>query len=352
MDKHRHVEHSGFKGYVAEIKPLVHHEIMNRIADAERGADNDAKWFYDIVREYPSRPSGYRRPGLVMLVAEMFGVPKEESYKIAAVIQMTQEWVLVHDDIMDGAKVRSGLPTLHMKYGIPLSITVGDTLHMIADSMLSEFGKSAAAIGTLISSRTYNTLLRTSEGQAMDVNFIGKSLEGVTMERYLHIVKEKTCRYSVMDPMVIGAMLANQPENVIRALETVGAYAGVAFQIKDDILDMIADEAKFGKQRYGDLYEGKLTAIIIYTYQSATQEERAMINSIYAKKREDKTAEEIRFLVETIEKYSSIEKATELAKSYGEQAELALMDAFNLLPDNSFRPIFVEAIREMYTRDK
>lgn len=354
MEKRTSIEYSNFKEYAGSVKPEVYQTIMQQISQAMSGSDSLVSRYYEIVREYPERPSGYRRPALAMLVAEMFGIPREQSRLLAAALQLTQEWVLIHDDIMDGSETRSNQPTLSKKYGEAIAIDAGDTLHIIASKMLSDFRVSAGQIGEQIYGRMYTTLLRTADGQFMDLDFVKskKGLSDVSMEMYLHIVKEKTCRYSVMDPIVFGAMLAEQPQKMIGALEVVGAHAGIAFQIMDDILDIVADEAKFGKQRYGDLYEGKLTAIILYAYQNASEDERARIDAIYSKKREDKTEEDIQFLVDTITKYDAVMMAKDLADHYGTVAEMALEDLSSTLPDNIYKRLFVSAIREMYTREK
>ena len=103
-------------------------------------------------------------------------------------------------------------------------------------------------------------------------------------------------------PLQLGAIAGDK---VVAALKEVGNDAGKAFQIADDILDVIGDEKKFGKKPLGDLYEGKVTLIILHAYKNATPEEKAKINGIYRKRRSEKTWE-INFLNDMIKKYGSI----------------------------------------------
>jgi geranylgeranyl pyrophosphate synthase len=141
-------------------------------------------------------------------------------------------------------------------------------------------------------------------------------------------------------------------EATLGALREIGESAGVAFQISDDILDMTSDEKVFGKKNFGDLYEGKLTLIILRAYAGATAEERERIDGIYRKTRQEKTAEDIEFLKAVIGKYDGIGYARAVAEKHGRMAAEAIERHRGELPDNEYRRILISAAEELYKRDK
>jgi len=115
---------------------------------------------------------------------------------------------------------------------------------------------------------------------------------------------------------------------------------------------MTADEKVFGKKNFGDLYEGKVTLIILHTYSNATNSEKEKINAIYKKERKDKTEEDITFLRSMIEKYDGIGYAKGVAKQFCERAK-SMVEAYkDSLPQNEYTGILLSAMEEMYARNK
>ncbi|MDE1860172.1 MAG: polyprenyl synthetase family protein [Candidatus Micrarchaeota archaeon] len=338
-----------FKGYVETHKERIYSRISEYLKV------KDPIQHYRSVREYSDRKGGYRRPGMIMLTGQMFGAEPKDLILPAAVMQVSEDWILIHDDIEDNSELRRGKPALQKMYGIEIAINSGDALHIIMWRMLKDYLiEVGLEKGSKIFDKFYDILEFTVEGQFLDNNFIHntRDLSKGTEEIYYRIVKSKTCYYSLYGPMQIGAMIAGKGIGTLEALKNVGEPAGIAFQITDDILDMTADEKVFGKQRYGDLYEGKLTLIMLHTYGAATVNEKEAIDKIYAKDREKKTAKDIDFLVKTINKYDGLGYAVDIAERYGEEAKKAIEDYKNELPDNEYREIMLSAIEEMYKRKK
>jgi geranylgeranyl diphosphate synthase type II len=197
-------------------------------------------------------------------------------------------------------------------------------------------------------------LTLTVEGQDLESRFNHsiRRLDKVDEEFYFRIVETKTCYYTVYGPMQIGALVADQHDRILGILEAIGRPAGIAFQIKDDLLDMTSDEKEFGKKRYGDLYEGKVTLIILHTFADATDAEKEKMNSIYRKDRSDKTEDDIRYLVEAIEKYDGIGYASRRGEKFKDEAVRILEEHENDFPTNSYHPIFRSAVEELYSRSK
>lgn len=338
-----------FKEYIETNRAAVYSEIMKYLPL------KDPFEHYRIVREYSERMGSYRRPGLLMLCGEMFGAKRRSLVLPGAAMQISEDWILIHDDIEDNSELRRGKPTLHKLYGSEIALNAGDAVHIAMWKMLKDYiVRAGLATGSRFFDKFYDMLERTVEGQFLETDFIYnvKDLSKATEDLYFRILGSKTCYYTVYGPMQLGAIAAGADDEALNALREVGSPAGVAFQLADDILDMTADEKIFGKKRFGDLYEGKLTLIILNTYRNADKRERAKVDAIYSKSRNEKTKKEINFLVDLVEKYNSIEYAKKIAEKYGELAKRAIRMHESLFPDNEYKRIMLSAMEELYVRKK
>ncbi len=340
--------HVNFKEYIE----LHRKDIYSKISEYVSGGEPSEH--YNIMKEYSDRQGSYRRPGLLMLSGEMFGAKPEELLLPAAAMQLSEDWILMHDDVEDDSEMRRGKPALHRMYGANQAINAGDGAHMAMWKILKDYIVTVGLdIGNAVYDKFYDMLEKTVIGQYMDIKFIesSKDLGRIGEDLYFSIVEAKTAYYTVYGPMQIGAMLAGR-NDLLDTLKDIGRPAGIAFQIVDDILDIIGDEKSSGKKRYGDLYEGKLTLIILHAYRSATDDEKKRIDAIYNEPRRSKTVEEISFLAETIDKYSSIEYAKEVAGKYSLMAKESIGKYSEVLPHNAFTEVMFSAIEELYIRKK
>ena len=345
----KHDEPASFKEFIAKYKAMVYSKICEYLPVKE------PKDFYGIMRDYVDRQGSYRRPGLVMLTGLLFGLKPEDLLLPAAAQQLSEDWILMQDDIEDDSELRRGKPAAQKLYGWVHALDASNIGHMAMWRMLKDYIKQVGIEkGSLMYNKFYDMLEYTVEGQHIENTFIHytKDISAATEDLYFRICDSKTCYYTVYGPMQIGALAAGKGDDVLDALEEIGRPAGIAFQITDDVLDMTADEKVFGKKNFGDLYEGKVTLIILHAYNSATPEEKARIKAIYRKKRDEKTKEEIDFLREMISKYKGIEYAQEVAEKQGRLAREALEKHRTLLPLNGLTPIVVSALQELYVRKK
>ncbi len=339
-----------FKDYVGMNRDSIYSKIMEYLPVRAPEAH------YRIVREYSERRGNYRRPGLLMLCGQLFGAPVQSLVLPAAAMQLSEDWILVHDDIEDDSELRRGKPALHRIYGNEIAINAGDAAHIAMWKMLKDYMVQTGQYGTggRLFDKFYDMLEYTVAGQYVETDFIFnvRSMKGASEELYSRIIDSKTCYYSVYGPMQLGAIAAGQGSETLELLKKIGEPAGKAFQIVDDILDMTAAEKSFGKKRYGDLYEGKLTLIMLHTYKSATEDEKGRIDAVYSKKRGEKTEQEISMLVELVNKYSGIEYATSVAERYGAEARKAAEDSRSALPSNGYADTLISAIEDLYKRKK
>ncbi|HUC38838.1 MAG TPA: polyprenyl synthetase family protein [Candidatus Acidoferrum sp.] len=310
---------------------------------------------YKIMRDYIDRQGKYRRPALLLLTACLYGAKPEETLLPAAAQQLSEDWILMQDDIEDDSELRRGKPAAHRLYGWVHTLDASDTGHMAMWKMLKDYLMQVGPEkGTRMYDKFYDMMRYTVEGQYIENTFIHdtKDLDKASEELYFKIVDSKTCYYTIYGPMQLGAIAGGATDRDLEMLKEIGQKCGVAFQIVDDILDMIADEKDFGKKNNGDLYEGKLTLMVIHAYRSATPEEKLRMNAIYGKKRQEKTAEEIAFIRGLIEKYKSIDFAKGIADRYGSEAAAAVKRYIDSMPANGYREIVLSAIEEMYIRKK
>jgi geranylgeranyl pyrophosphate synthase len=340
---------SDFKSFIAMHRPMVYSKICEYVPLKEPVGH------YGIMRDYIDRQGSYRRPGLVMLSGMFFGAKTEDLLLPAAAEQLSEDWILMQDDAEDDSELRRGKVTAHRLYGWVHAINATNAGQMAMWCMLKDYVKQVGMEkGDRMYEKFYDMLAYTMEGQYIENKFIQdtKDIKQANEALYFRIVDSKTCYYTVYGPLQIGAIAANQPDNILEALKEIGTYAGIAFQITDDILDLVGDEKVTGKKPLGDLYEGKITLIALHAYKNATPEEKARMEEIYKKKRVDKTEEEILFLKGLIDKYKSAEYAQSMTMDYGRKAREAIEHYKELFPKNGFTPLMISAMEEQYIRKK
>lgn len=219
--------------------------------------------------------SGKRlRPFLVMLAAKAVGAKPNSVHNAAMAVELFHNFTLVHDDIMDNADKRRGRPTLHIKYDINTAILAGDNLLAIAYATLIKncHNQCISAISDFTKG-----LIEVCEGQSLDKDF--EIREEVTLNEYLIMIGKKTAALAEIC-CSIGAKLGGGTPAEIKALSKYGRYLGLAFQIQDDLLDIVADEVELGKKIGGDLVEGKKTYLLLKALEKAQGEDRLQIEEV------------------------------------------------------------------------
>lgn len=196
--------------------------------------------YWTINREYPERKGKYLRPTLVLLTASALGLPIKKAIKTAAAMQISEEWILIHDDIEDKSAIRRGKPTLHKIYGSELAINAGDSLHIIMWKVLNDQASRA------VNEEFYRMLARTALGQAVEQIWTNSRRKNLTNAEYFFIADSKSAYYSIAGPMRLGAIVAKASPDQIEKITEFGLYLGRCFQLVDDILDLKQDK-KEGK---------------------------------------------------------------------------------------------------------
>lgn len=228
---------------------------------------------------YILESSGKRlRPLLVILSAKAVGAKPNKVYNAAVAVEMLHNFTLVHDDIMDNADLRRGNLTLHKKYNLNTAILAGDSLLAVAYEFLLKDCKvnSREALNSFTEG-----LVEVCEGQSLDTEF--EVRKNVSLTEYIEMITKKTAALAKMC-CELGAYLADGSKQDISALSNYGKYLGIAFQIQDDLLDIIADKAEFGKRIGGDLMEGKKTFLFIEALEKARGKDKQDLLKVIANK--------------------------------------------------------------------
>lgn len=213
---------------------------------------------------YITTSAGKRlRPFLVLLAAKAVGGSFGKAYNAALSVELLHNFTLVHDDIMDNADLRRGKETLHKKYDLSTAILTGDSLLGVAYTyLLKDCTENCKGIVQTFT----QGVIEVCEGQSLDELFETKN--NVTIEDYKIMISKKTAALLEMC-CSIGAQIGSGSKKEISALKKYGHNLGMAFQLADDLLDITADEAKFGKVIGGDLVEGKKTFLFLTALQKA-----------------------------------------------------------------------------------
>jgi len=214
------------------------------------------------------------RPVLVLCACEAVGGKKEEAIHAAAGLEILHNFTLVHDDIMDNAAARRGRPTVHTKWDANVAILAGDVLLGLAyRALLMSKTDSVHELGSIFT----EGVIEVCEGQAYDKEF--ETRKRVSLDEYLLMIRKKTGTM-VSVAMEVGAILGNGSLTERTALKSYGELVGEAFQVQDDLLDVVADEKQFGKTIGGDIVEGKKTFLLITALQRAKGEEKRLLQRI------------------------------------------------------------------------
>ncbi|HET6511549.1 MAG TPA: polyprenyl synthetase family protein [Candidatus Kapabacteria bacterium] len=244
---------------------------------------------YEPVRHVVAAGGKRVRPMLTALAYKL-SRHDDEWIDAAVAIELLHTFTLVHDDIMDNAATRRGMPTVHAKFGTNEAILSGDVMIALAQQALSDH-KGEHACDML---REFSQgFIKVCEGQAFDKDF--EQRNDVTLEDYINMIDLKTAKV-LETAAVLGALAAGKLSHV-EPLRTFAHHVGLAFQIQDDLLDLTAGTAEFGKAIGGDILEGKRTYLmlkLIERQSSLKGEERQRIDRVLARNATNADIEVIR----------------------------------------------------------
>jgi geranylgeranyl diphosphate synthase type II len=228
------------------------------------------------------------RSALVLLSCEAVGGRAAAAVNAGAAIELMHNFTLVHDDVMDRARARRGRPTVHVAWDLNTALLTGDILLGHAYDLLQR--SDAADLPHLTAAFTRG-LLEVCEGQAMDLEF--ERRDDVTVDEYFTMIELKTGALLSLSCELGGLLGGGRPAD-LRALRRFGLSLGRAFQLQDDLLDVVADQARLGKPVGGDIVEGKRTYLLLTALARATGEDLTVLRSVLRTRRGPGGARETR----------------------------------------------------------
>ncbi|TBH20561.1 polyprenyl synthetase family protein [Thermus thermamylovorans] len=304
-----------------ETRKAIHERLLAQLSHPDPG-------YQALLQEYPSRGGKMLRGLLTVQAALAHGAPLEGALLVATAMELFQNWVLIHDDIEDASLERRGKPTLHRLHPMPLALNAGDALHGEMWGLLWR-GVQEGLLEPAVLGEFYEVVRRTAYGQHLDLLWTLSGRLDLTPGDYLRMVEHKAAYYTAVAPLRLGALLAGREPPAL--YEEAGLKLGVAFQIMDDVLNLEGDEA-YGKERAGDLYEGKPTLILIRFLQGASPEERERTGALLRLPREAKPEEEVRWLWERLLASGALAWAREEARRLMEEGRATLFPHLEGLP--------------------
>jgi geranylgeranyl diphosphate synthase type II len=311
---------------VEERLAAVAREIRRRMLDAVPDAEPHDR-LYRLVRSYPSRPGKAIRPALCLATCAAFGGRDEDAMGAAVAIELLHNAFLVHDDVADGSERRRGRPTLPSEYGVGLALNAGDALAILANQVVRRHARDLEdGLADRLLGEFDTMTLRTLEGQATELGWQREAVADLRPEDYLDLIMHKTCWYTTIHPLRVGALLGSRGRADLRPMVRFGFHLGAAFQIQDDLLNLLGDEALYGKEINGDLREGKRTLVLIHLAANARGADRAVVGRYLRLSPAARTPKVIAEIRELIGVYGSVE----FTQAYGAGIASAAVDAFEI----------------------
>lgn len=291
-------------------------EDLQRVEDILAEELQSPHPFVDQVIRHSGRLGGKRlRPALLLLTARAIGKVTSDHHVLAATVEMIHLATLVHDDVLDEADVRRHVATVNARWNNETSVLLGDYLFTHAFYL-------ASTLGTAIACQTIGQSTNiVCEGELRQTGNQGRL--DVSEEEYTQIIDAKTAELCAC-ACNLGATFADASEDIVEGMTRYGRNLGIAFQIADDILDLVGDEEVTGKSLGTDLEKQKPTLPIIHVWERASQAERVEIEAILS----GPATSRRRALSPWFEKYDALDYARKRARDYADAA----LDELRRLP--------------------
>lgn len=267
----------------------------------------------DQIAKYIVKHKGKQfRPALLIVSARSVGEPNTSTYITASVVELLHTATLVHDDVVDDSELRRGFPTIHKVWKNKIAILMGD--YLLAKSLIA----ATEAESLQIMNTVATVAKRLIKGEMLEIQKSRKL--DVTESDYFKIIADKTGSL-IAACCELGALTVNPEEKQQQALKKYGENLGLAFQIKDDLLDYESKRTILGKPVIADVKDKKLTLPLIYSFNGSTDKEKRKVLKII---RNGARKKEISYILDFVNEHNGLNKAQEKAISLRDEAKEAL----------------------------
>ena len=312
-----------FPDYVAARRDAVDAELA--AAYALVPTDDLRRYLYRPLQDFSAHGGKRIRPALVLMGCAVTGGDESAAMPVAAAVEHFQSAALIHDDIADESETRRGVPCLHRSEGDGLAINAGDLSLVESFACVADDTRVPAACRHAVMVELCEMMMRTVEGQALDLGWASDGRWDVTCEDYLAMATLKTAHYSAASPLALGAMVAGAPSAQVDALRSFGLDAGLAFQIQDDVLNVVGDPAAQGKDFRSDITEGKRTLMVCWALGHGTAEQASELRRILESGTSDPAG--LSRAVSILEATGAVDHARAYAADLADRAATRLEDA-------------------------
>jgi geranylgeranyl diphosphate synthase type II len=316
-------------------------EVLQEYGEAARAAveryfaaNADSPYLHDLMVDYPRRGGKMLRSSLCIAHARLFGATLDKAVLTAAAIEMLHNGLLIHDDIQDESEERRGRPTLQALHGVPLALNAGDMLMLLSlRPLMDNVSRVGEWLALEVLKETEIMARESAEGQALELGWRDFNDTSVTESDYLRMVLKKTAWFSTIYPARVGAIIGSQGRIDPAIFNNFGFFLGAAFQIQDDLLNLIGDES-YGKELNGDLYEGKRTLMLVHARRSCSPAEQKTFDELLSVPRRRRTADHVAWLRAAIEAHGSIDYARRVAEAMVGAASYEYSRLYDRFPDS------------------
>jgi geranylgeranyl diphosphate synthase type II len=316
-----------------------------RLAEVLRGqGSGHLAYHYDLLRDYPSRGGRSLRPTLCMAAAKAFGGSLDDALNSAVALEILHNAFLIHDDVEDLSERRRGRPTLHELHGVPVAVNAGDAMTVLSLRPLLDNRRTLGAHTALRVLEEAERMGREAvEGQALELGWRRENAVDLDEADYLRMVLKKTCSYTTIFPVRVGAIVAGRDDDGLDRLSQFSFFLGAAFQIQDDLLNLVGDPKDYGKETAGDLWEGKRTLMLIHLLGRVGAGERAWLRALLGSPRAAITADDVARVRRLMEDHGSLEHGRAFAHACAGAALHEFSVAFAGVPPSRDRD-FIERL--------
>ncbi|HKC78153.1 MAG TPA: polyprenyl synthetase family protein, partial [Gaiellaceae bacterium] len=304
---------------------------------------------YELVKDFVAQPSKGLRPALCLATCRAYGGSTSAALPSAAGLELMHNAFLVHDDIEDGSLSRRGQATLHRRVGVPLAVNTGDAMNALAMRLFrGNLHRLSPGAALRIIDEVDHMLVESLEGQAMELGWIRDHDCTIGTDDYLRMVLKKTAWYSFIHPMRIGALIAEAPGDLDR-FNRFGFLLGASFQIQDDVLNLVGNASRYGKEIGGDLYEGKRSLVLSHALATVSARDRSRLEDFLGRPGGRRLEREVAAVQEMLHDSGSIDWARRSASALLDAARRELPVAYagaRCGPDMSFVQSIVDYVAE------
>lgn len=292
-------------------------KIEKEIENMLRGEPDEV---YGMLYPFIKKGGKRVRPLLAILSFKAVGGKGDDVIAPSALIEMFHNFTLIHDDIEDDSQFRRGEPTLHRTYGIPVALNSGDALYTLIWEKLANLDIDCDKFRKI--ERMFSSdFKKVVEGQGIELEWEHSKKFDITEKQYFDMIGKKTAALMGLS-CETGAFLGGAYDKTRKALRKFGEDVGAAFQIQDDVLNVVGNFEKYQKEIGGDITEGKRTLMVVHCLKKADEEDRKKLLSVLSSHTKEK--EEINTAIELLKKYNSVYYAKQHALRLVEDAKKQL----------------------------